>query len=112
MIKVTIDEGMALDMLMERVEHWTEDSDVIRLYEQMYEQYIDCGAFECSEFDVMAIVDNDYINYCDVVEEGDDDYDEIKSLYDENGCTDISCETNGRYGFIEAEYNGLFLIRY
>lgn len=112
MIKVMIDEGTALDMLMERVEYWTEDTDTIKLFEQMYENYLDCGVFECVEFDVMQIVDNDYINYCDVVTPSDDDYEELKALYDENGCGDISCEFSGGYNFIEAEYNGFFLVRY
>ena len=60
----------------------------------------------------MKIVDNDYINYCDVISPDDDDYAELKALYDENGCGDISCEFSGGYNFIEAEYDGYFLVRY
>lgn len=76
----------------------------------MYENYVYSGCFDGGEFDVMVIVDNDYINYCSVISEGDEEYEDIKQLYDENGLTDISCESN--WSFIEAEYNGSFLVRY
>ena len=110
---VRIDNDMALEMLLNRVEHWTDDHTTYRLYEAMYESYIDGGCFENGEFDVMAIVDNDYINYCSVIDEDDEAYEDIKRLYDEQGIGDISCEyeLNHGYSFIEAEYNGSFLVR-
>ena len=79
----------------------------------MYESYIEGGVFDHGEFDVMSIVDNDYINWCTVLSEGDTEYDGIKELYDRDGLTDISCEKelNGGYSFIEAEYDGCFLVR-
>ena len=110
---VKIDNEQALDMLLDRLEHWTDDHTIYRLYEQMYENYIDGGCFEGCEFDVRAIVDNDYVNWCDVVSPGDESYDGIKELYDRDGLCDISCEKelNGGYSFIEAEYDGCFLVR-
>ena len=110
---VNIDESTALEMLLDRLEHWTDDHTTYRLYEAMYENYIDGGVFEGGEFNVMAIVDNDDINWCTVIDEGDEAYEDIKKLYDEEGCTDISCEDelNHGYSFIEAEYNGSFLVR-
>lgn len=110
---VRIDNGTALEMLMERVEFWTDDHTVYRLYEQMYESYIDEGVFENGRFDIMEIVDNDYVNWCTVISEGDEAYEDIKKLYDEEGCTDISCEDelNHGYSFIEAEYEDSFLVR-
>ena len=110
---VRIDNDTALDMLMKRVSHWTDDRDVRRLYEIMYEDYIDGGVFEGGEFDVMSIVDNDYINWCTVVSEDDEAYKDIKKLFDEQGCGDISCEyeLNHGYSYIEAEYNDCFLVR-
>ena len=111
---VKIDNGTALDMLLDRLEFWTDDHTTYRLYEQMYEIYIDSGVFDSVEFDVMQIVDNDYINWCTVLSEGDVGYDGIKELYDRDGIGDISCEydLNGGYGFIEAEYDGCFRVRY
>ena len=108
---VNIDNNTALEMLIDRLKVWTDDPDVIALYEQMYENYIDCGCFDGGEFDVMTIVDNDYVNWCSVISPGDDCYAEIKTLYDENGCGDISCECECGYSFIEAEYTGYFLVR-
>lgn len=110
---VNIDNDTALEMLIDRLKFWTDDPDVIALYEKMYENYIDCGCFDGREFDIMVIVDNDFINYCDVISPGDDCYNDIKSLYDREGITDISCEEeNHGYNFIEAEHNGYFLVRY
>lgn len=122
MITVKMDEDIALDMLMNRLEFWiknhSETSKNIdrHLYEQMYESYLESGAFESMEFDAMNIVDNDYVNYCHVVEPGDDDYEKIDKLYKENGIGDISCEDVSCGNFIESayEYDGdmYYLIRY
>lgn len=110
---VNIDNDMALEMLLDRLEFWTDDHTTYRLYEVMYENYIDGGVFDGGDFNVMAIVDNDYINYCTVIEEGDEAYEDIKKLYDEEGYGDISCEDelNHGYSYIEAEYDGCFLVR-
>lgn len=110
---VNIDNDTALEMLLDRLEHWTDDHTTYRLYEAMYEHYIYSGCFEGGEFDVMSIVDNDYVNYCDVISEGDRAYEDIKKLYDEQGLGDISCEydLNNGYSYIEAEYEGSFLVR-
>lgn len=111
---VRIDEAQAIEMLLERLEHWTQDETTYRLYEAMYENYVYGGCFDGGEFDVMMIVDNDYINYCNVISEGDDGYEDIKELYERDGLGDISCEhgINHGYSFIEAEYEGSFLLRW
>ena len=112
---VNIDDDTALNLLLDRLSHWTDDAITHELYRAMYENYIDGGVFENMEFDVMQIVDNDYINYCDVISPGDDEYTGIKLLYDLQGLGDISCEKyeyNISYNFIEAEYKGHFLVRY
>lgn len=108
---VRIDEEMAIEMLMNRLSHWTNDYTTHRLYRDMYENSVYGGVFE--EFDVMEIVDNDYVNWCDVVSDGDEAYEDIKKLHDEQGCGDISYEDelNHGYAYIEAEYNGCFLVR-
>lgn len=46
MINIKIDEEHLLDLLNERVKHWTDDRDVQILYEQMYDNYIYSGCFE------------------------------------------------------------------
>ena len=114
MLNIQIDEDTALEMLTNRVRVW-RDGEIAELFDKMYENYIDSGVFEGAEFDPMVIVDNDVVNYCQVIEEGDSEFEEIKSLYKKNGgCCDISCETN--YSYIEAvnddEDPTLFLVRY
>lgn len=109
---VNIENEVALEMLVDRVKFWTDDEDIIELYRRMYENYIDNGVFDGSDFDINVIVDNDYVNYCDVISPGEDNYNNIKELA-ADGEYDISCEydKNGGYSFIEAEYNGYYLLR-
>ena len=87
-----IDNDKAIDMLLDRVRHWTDDLDVIYLFENYYENMIECGCYEDSEFDVMGIVDNDYINWTSVLAD-----DELE-------------ENNVDEGQIVAKHNGLNLI--
>lgn len=63
MITVTIDEDTLLRMLLDRVEYWTKDIDIIELYRDYYEGLVYSGCFEGSTLDIMSVVDNDYINY-------------------------------------------------
>lgn len=111
---VRIDEDTAIEMLMNRVGYWSNDDTVYELYHQMYESYVYGGVFDGGEFDIMAIVDNDYVNYCDVISDGDEAYEDIKQLYEQKGICDISCEDelNNGFAYIEAEYNGSFLCRW
>lgn len=102
MLNIKIEEDAAFNMLIERLKTWTDDPQTIALYEKMYESCIDNGCFNGGEFDVMHIVDNDYVNYCKVVKEGDENFDEVLKEYKENnGCGDISCG-NTSYSYIES----------
>lgn len=91
MITVKIDNETALDMLMDRLDNWTSDPDAIELFSIMYERYIDEGLFDGGEFDPMSIVDNDYVNWCSVIEESEPDFERLLELY-ESGDWDVSCE--------------------
>lgn len=113
---VNLDEEQVLDALMERVRHWTEgDSKVEDLYHKMYENYVYGGVFSDSEeFDVMSIVDNDYINWCSVVYDDENAFAKLKEVYEQQGLGDCSCEDcDGNY--IEAvdreDEPTMFLIR-
>ena len=114
MMAIKIEESEVVNLLLERLENWTDDETTYKLYESMYENMVFDGCFDGREFDVMQIVDNDYVNWCDVVSEGDEAYEDIKALYEKEGISDISCEEelNHGYSFIEAEYKGSFLVRY
>ena len=63
MVTVTIDEDTLLEMLLDRLEFWTSDEDVINLYRDYYKGLAYSGCFEGCNLDIMSIVDNDYINY-------------------------------------------------
>lgn len=110
MITVKISEESLLGALDDRVAQWRDDPDTQELYHIMYNNYIYDGCFNGMEIDIDEIVDNDIINYCYVLEEGEEEYELIKTLY-EDDIRDCSCESN-IYSFIEAEYNGKFLMRY
>lgn len=112
---IEIDDYEVLDMLLERVRYWTDNEDVVGLFEQMYERSIDDKMWDGSEFNVMTIVDNDYVNWCDVIYEDDDLFVKLKEVYLKQGIGDCSCEVD-RVGFIEAVDNEkepkMFLIRW
>jgi hypothetical protein len=114
MITVKIENGTALDMLVDRVEFWTDNADVIELYRKMYDNYIEGGCFDGIDFNIMVIVDNDYINYCRIYTEGDDEFEELLAVYKEQGIGDCSCELSF-CSFIEAVDNDeepkIFLVR-
>lgn len=67
MINVKIDEDVLLNMLMERVEYWTQDEITYKLFEIYYRESIECGLFEGLPLDITDIVDNDYVNYTAVL---------------------------------------------
>lgn len=105
-----------INMLIERLKVWTNDPETIALFEKMYESYIGGGCFDGCEFDPLVIVDNDWVNYCQVISAGDENFDAVLKEYKENyGCRDISCGNTG-YSFIEAVDNEdeptAFLVRF
>lgn len=114
MITVKIKENDLLEMLMDRVEQWNNTTTALNLYEKMYESEIEAGCFEGAEIDVNLIVDNDVINYCNIIEEGEKEFENILQLYKEQGLGDISMESH--YSFIEAvddeEKPKAFLVRW
>lgn len=115
MITIQIDNNEALEMLMDRVRYWRDDSTTLELFEKMYQNYIDWGCFDESEFDIMQIVDNDVVNWCSVVEYGEKDFKKLLKLY-KAGERDVSCESFKEYkvSFIEAvsDDETAILIRY
>lgn len=106
---LTITNEEALNLLMDRLETWTNDKDVQNLFEKMYKNYIEEGVFDGNTSTVMEIVDNDYINYCEVVYAEDLSQKDLKKLVKlyKNGERDISFESFDSigYSFIEAVDN-------
>ena len=71
MITVTINEDTLLEMLLDRLEFWTSDEDVINLYRDYYKGLVYSGCLEGCTLDIMNIVDNDYINNLAVISKED-----------------------------------------
>lgn len=67
MINVKIDENVLLNLLMDRVEYWTQDNITRKLFEIYYRDLIENDLFEGLTIDIAYIVDNDYINYTTVL---------------------------------------------
>ena len=91
MINIQMDSDDMIQALVDRVGAWTDDSNVIDLFEQYYEYAVDNGCFDGCEFDVRAIVDNDYVNNTSIIdrEEFDKDREEyIKEQVDSDGFSD------------------------
>lgn len=123
MINVYIDEEELLTMLTDRVLHWTDDDTVVELYEKMYENNVYSGSFDGAEINIMEIVDNDYVNYCDVLwppEKDETGYDaekyrKVLKIYKEQGLGDCS-EYDLDCSYIEAvaedcDEKPVFLVR-
>ena len=91
MITVRMDESDAIDLLVNRVKYWTDDDDTIDLFEQYYTSMVEGGCFDGADFNVMAIVDNDYVNNTSIItrEEFEKDREEyIKEQMEADGFMD------------------------
>lgn len=76
MITVKIDETTLLDLLVDRLEWWTDKKDIIELYKEYNNSLIESGCFEGEELDIYTLVDNDWVNYTRVITS-----DELKKEY-------------------------------
>lgn len=100
MVNLKIYEDDLLEMLLDRLEFWTDDSDVKKLYEIYYSELIDNGCFEGEELNINYIVDNDYTNHFSVYESLED----IMKDFNED-------EEEARDRIV-AECDGSYLVRY
>ena len=75
MVTVKIDEGILVEILMDRVEFWTSNNVILELYKDYYEELINSGCFEGCELNAIEIVDNDYMyNLTTISKEVFEDY--------------------------------------
>lgn len=111
---IEIDDDDLLDLLSKELDGWKPEPDVKDLYMKMYENQIDQGVFSGGKFNASEIVDNDWVNWTDVISDGDDHFEDCLKSYEEG---DYEVKSNGDYfGYIEAVDNEsdpkMFLIRY
>ena len=101
-VKMTKED--ALNALLERVRYWTDDEEEVGLFEKMYDNAIWGGVFDGGEFDVMQIVDNDWVNNTAIITPEDKDWEKVLSIYKELGLCDCSCYDFDEYkiNYIEA----------
>lgn len=115
LITVKMNMYDVVDMLVNRLNYWTDDKETKDLYRQMYTGYAEGGCFDGMELDVNSIVDNDYINYCQIINKDNEEFDKLLKIYKEQGIGDCSCE-HDFISFIEAVDNEeeptVFLVRY
>lgn len=83
-------------LLMNRLDFWKPTSIEKQLFEDYYTRLADEGLFDNTEDTVMQIVDNDYVNWMQVVSKGEDNYTDAKKLYEKEGlgayCDSFSIE--------------------
>lgn len=98
------------DLIVQELRGWTDDNDVIELYLKMYENH-DYSDFEYGN--IRGVVDNDYINNTTRLYPCDRAYRDIETLYTAYGCGEIYMyrSLNHGYDYIEAENNGILLVR-
>lgn len=104
LITIKVNKDVLLNMLEERLERWeaSKSPEVKALFLKMYKNNIDAGIYSEHEFDPALIVDDDVVNWCAVVEPGDEDFNKLLELY-KAGEYDVSCEHLGcGASFIEA----------
>ena len=99
MINVQINETTLLNLLMDRVEYWTSDDDVLELYEDYLKDLIDCGCFDGFELDVNVFVDNLYINDTTIMNkemlyDNDIDVDDNEKVFTKNEDKDLYLVSN------------------
>ena len=71
MINVQVDEENLLDLLMQRVEYWNKDVNILNLYEQYLKDLIDGGCFEGVNLNISLLIDNLYINDTQIMDKED-----------------------------------------
>ena len=79
MISIQMDSDDMIEALVDRVGAWTDDREVIELFEQYYEYMVDSGCFDGCEFNVMSIVDNDYVNNTSIITR--EEFDKAREKY-------------------------------
>lgn len=71
-MRIEIDDNVALQMLMDRVDEYDKpDRKEREAWEQFYENRIREYYYEDSDFDVRTIVDNDIVNYTAILDKSD-----------------------------------------
>ena len=94
-ISIQMDSDDMIQALCDRVKYWTDDSDILELFEQYYEHAVDNGYFDGCEFNVMSIVDNDYVNNTSITYR--EEYEEKREEFLRDSIQEYIKENKGTY---------------
>lgn len=115
---IEVDDDDILSLLEKELDGWNPSPEIKDLYMKMYESQVAEGLFNGGKFNAMEIVDNDWVNWTDVISEGEDYFDDCLKAYKERNYEVRVSDDYGddRYlGYIEAVDNEsdpkTFLIR-
>ena len=100
MINVNINETTLLNLFMNRLEYWTSDDDVLKLYESCIKELIDCGCFDSAELDVNMFVDNLYINDTTIM----DKKELLENYIDEYDCEKVLAKNEDKDLYLVSNY--------
>ncbi len=78
---VEIDEDEALELLMARLDKWTEDKEVRDLFKKYFELLIECEIVESEPLDVKTFVDDAYETDTTIISEGDEHFEKLLELF-------------------------------
>ena len=94
-ISIQMDSDDMIQALCDRVKYWTDDSDILELFEQYYEHAVEGGYFDGCEFNVMSIVDNDYVNNTSIMTR--EEYEEKREEFLRDSIQEYIKENKGTY---------------
>ena len=80
---VNIDEETVIELLVNRVKYWDDDEDTLELFENYYTNLVEGGCFDGGTLDIMAIVDNDYVNNTSIITREDFEKDREEYIEEE-----------------------------
>ena len=89
-----LEDNDYMTLLMGRLEFWKPSETEKILFEKYYTNMVENDIIANLDYTVNEIVDNDYVNYCTVIEEGwSRDFKEVKRIFEQEG---IGAEFDGR----------------
>ena len=94
----------ALELILNQLREWTDDEDVLKLYEKFYDNMLDQGVFDSGEpMGIYYVARTDW-NRTSVVSEDDEDFEAMKNQFKAEG-PGIYFVGNDHHGTIEVADN-------
>lgn len=91
-INVKIDSDGLVDMLIDRLDIWTQNEEIKDAFAKMYKQDAEDGLLDdidVSFFGISKIVDNDWVNWISVLEKDEVEAEDWKASLQEMQCGEL-----------------------